>query len=84
MGPRVPDELIKDVVKLFDRYQHTDGVKSPIVLRDQHVVKLFDSEVQQGHGQDQGTFTCQSEMLNCMTQRSSKGMVKTKGPSHAS
>ena len=47
-------------------------------------VKLFDTEVQQGHGQDQGSFTCQSEMSNCLTQRSSKDMDRTKGPSHAS
>ena len=47
-------------------------------------VKLFDTEVQQGHGQDQGSFTCQPEMSNCLTQRSSKDMDRTKGPSHAS
>ena len=47
-------------------------------------VKLFDTEVQQGHGQDQGSLTCQSEMSNCLTQRSSKGMDRTKGPSHVS
>ena len=47
-------------------------------------VKLFDTEVQQGHGQDKGSLTCQSEMSNCLTQRSSKGMDRTKGLSHAS
>ena len=60
-GAKAPDELIRDVVKLFDRYQHTGAQReSPIVFRDQDVVKLFDSEVQQGHGQDQESFTYQA------------------------